>query len=390
MTEYRMQWKVQGSAAEPYTVSVTVDGFWSCSCVGWTRHMPRRDCKHIKEKKAKFPEYLSATESPPKTIQRAHVDSGDSAPTAKSLVKAGASQEEAADAARVKREEVSAKKDAKLGRLRYKFQLALTYEPTDLSTSKWVAEIKYDGILAMWVDGRFINRSGNDVTHRFPEIRPTTNAVLVGELVVLDANDMSQFNKIQERNTDDPIKIGIGAKSNPATFIAFDVLEIDGQDITSLSLEGRYDHLQTLGKLGERVKTVEQIPISSDREVQILVDKCRELETEGIMLKNLAARYVGKRGRNWIKCKTWTEIELPVLRYEDTGIGDGFVIYVQLNSGREQRVVVNGFKDREALKVGLAAGKVVAEIKFLSESKGALRFPSFRRLTEANGRRLVP
>lgn len=31
-----------------YTVSETVQGEWQCSCIGWTRHFPRRDCKHIR------------------------------------------------------------------------------------------------------------------------------------------------------------------------------------------------------------------------------------------------------------------------------------------------------------------------------------------------------
>lgn len=30
-----------------YTVSQMDDASWQCSCVGWTRHVPRRDCKHI-------------------------------------------------------------------------------------------------------------------------------------------------------------------------------------------------------------------------------------------------------------------------------------------------------------------------------------------------------
>ena len=42
------QFKVesQTSAAE-YTVSRCSDDSWQCSCIGWTRHVPRRDCKHI-------------------------------------------------------------------------------------------------------------------------------------------------------------------------------------------------------------------------------------------------------------------------------------------------------------------------------------------------------
>lgn len=389
MSEYRQQWQVLSSDGErTYTVSVTVDDVWSCSCVGWTRHMPRRDCKHIKGKKG------SSTR--PFVVQAVKATVvADSAPTAASAVRAGASKEEAADVARVKREEVQAKKDAKLGKIRYGFQLAHKYEPADLSNGKWVAEVKYDGVLGMLIDGRIINRSGRDVTHRFPEIEKVSDAVLVGEIVILDESGFSRFNSIQERNTDDPTKIRLAAMTAPATFMAFDMLEdSSGRNLTGLPLSERRVSMEIyfqghafLGRKG--VKLSEQISIENDADVQILVNKCRELETEGIMLKNMDATYVAKRGRNWVKAKTWQEIELPVLRYEDTGVGDGFVIYVQLTSGREQRVVVNGFQDREAIKAGK---KLVAEIKFLSESKedGALRFPSFRRLVAVAGRRLIP
>ena len=50
MTTYARQFDV-GSftdlAKKPYKVSERQDGGWECSCPAWTRHMPRRDCKHI-------------------------------------------------------------------------------------------------------------------------------------------------------------------------------------------------------------------------------------------------------------------------------------------------------------------------------------------------------
>lgn len=42
-------WKVESdsSPGKFYTVSHYNDDSWACSCVGWTRHVPRRDCRHI-------------------------------------------------------------------------------------------------------------------------------------------------------------------------------------------------------------------------------------------------------------------------------------------------------------------------------------------------------
>ncbi len=44
------RWLVIGS--KEYTVAQDADGNWACNCLGWTRHVPRTDCKHIKEVKA--------------------------------------------------------------------------------------------------------------------------------------------------------------------------------------------------------------------------------------------------------------------------------------------------------------------------------------------------
>ena len=41
--------------ARPYMVSRESYGdVWSCSCRGWTMHMPRKDCKHIREVRAEL------------------------------------------------------------------------------------------------------------------------------------------------------------------------------------------------------------------------------------------------------------------------------------------------------------------------------------------------
>lgn len=51
MANWLKKWEVQGSAKKPYIVSYSDEGGWGCSCIGWTRHMPRKDCKHIRKMK---------------------------------------------------------------------------------------------------------------------------------------------------------------------------------------------------------------------------------------------------------------------------------------------------------------------------------------------------
>jgi ATP-dependent DNA ligase len=94
------------------------------------------------------------------------------------------------------------------------------------------------------------------------------------------------------------------------------------------------------------------------------------------MLKNVNAPYVTRRGRSWLKAKTFQEREFNIVRFEDTGIGDGFVIYI-VNKGREQRINCGSHQMRQKIR----AGHKRVEIKFLSESEdGAMRFPSVLKL----------
>jgi hypothetical protein len=50
---YLNQWKWPSSSGKKeYTISLTYDGEYQCSCLGWTRHVPRKDCTHIRQLKA--------------------------------------------------------------------------------------------------------------------------------------------------------------------------------------------------------------------------------------------------------------------------------------------------------------------------------------------------
>jgi hypothetical protein len=58
--KYMNQWSIPSDSnpSRNYTVSLTYDGEWQCSCIGWTRHVPRKDCKHIRRVK-EDPEILN-------------------------------------------------------------------------------------------------------------------------------------------------------------------------------------------------------------------------------------------------------------------------------------------------------------------------------------------
>lgn len=48
----KAQWKMPSHSDPDKTYTITLKSRkWSCSCIGWTRHYPRKDCIHIREVK---------------------------------------------------------------------------------------------------------------------------------------------------------------------------------------------------------------------------------------------------------------------------------------------------------------------------------------------------
>jgi ATP-dependent DNA ligase len=317
---------------------------------------------------------------------------GERAQTVQAALKAGANPEQATDAARAKREEVQAKKDKARSGLRFGFQLAEEPDLEELVIDRPIAvEVKYDGHLALLVDGKIVNRSGRDVTNRFPEIEKIDGpAVLLGELIIPDEKGLGDFSGgIQTRNTDDEMKIRALSQQRPAMFVAFDILEVAGEDVTRLSarqrrilLEGVYEGFDKIvGTAPRRHQLIKQELVNSKADVLRLLERERARGGEGLMLKVLEAPYVAKpgsetRGRNWMKLKTWSDRVFDIVKHGPSGVGPGYTITIR-NKGREQIVNLGSY----AMRKQIQAGHRRVEIKFLSEGDdGALRFPSVRKI----------
>ena len=104
----------------------------------------------------------------------------------------------------------------------------------------WIFEIKWDGIRAMaWIAaGRLElhSRTGRVITTQYPELASlpervrARQAILDGEIVVLDANGRSDFERLQSRmNVDRPSVLM--QRQSSITYYLFDVLYADGYDL---------------------------------------------------------------------------------------------------------------------------------------------------------------
>jgi bifunctional non-homologous end joining protein LigD len=178
-----------------------------------------------------------------------------------------------------------------------------------------VFEVKWDGTRAIaFLRGgsqRFQNRRFNDITSRYPELRVRTrkDAILDGEVVVL-ANGIPSFERLQEReHTGDRIRIEYLAKRSPATYVVFDVLYVEKEDVTALPLERRKELLRELVVEEGNVAISETIDARGIDFFRAAVDR----GLEGIIAKRKGSRYhMGRRSRDWIKIKKSISLDCVV------------------------------------------------------------------------------
>jgi bifunctional non-homologous end joining protein LigD len=94
------------------------------------------------------------------------------------------------------------------------------------------------------------------------------------------------------------------------TFVAFDLLRLDGQDLTGRPLVERKRLLDELQLIGPAWVTNCWHPGDG----QTLFQVCVELGHEGVVAKRLDAAYLaGRRSRSWMKRKTpdWKRDHAP-------------------------------------------------------------------------------
>src|SRR4030095_3047829 len=126
--------------------------------------------------------------------------------------------------------------------------------PTDPS---WLFEIKYDGVrvLASRADDKveLRGRSGQVVTTRYPEVAaalralPLARFLLGGQIVALDDEGRSSFQRLQERmGLTRPADVEHARAEVPVGMVAFDALGLDGRDLRRLALDARKDCLGLL------------------------------------------------------------------------------------------------------------------------------------------------
>src|SRR6266511_386525 len=168
------------------------------------------------------------------------------------------------------------------------------------ASCEWLHEIKHDGFRVIArKNGRrvrlYSRRPGNDLTHRFPLIVDalarlrSRSCIIDGEAVGCDANGVASFDMVRYRRHDESIFL-----------YAFDLIELNGDDLRPDPLEGRKATLEMmLATAGSGIRFNE--PMEGDGET--LFRHACKMGLEGIVSKRKDSPYRSGRSPDWLKMK---------------------------------------------------------------------------------------
>ncbi|WP_352976670.1 DNA ligase D [Mesorhizobium sp. M1428] len=291
------------------------------------------------------------------------------------------------------------------------------FRPVQLATlvdtvpagDRWVHEMKYDGYRVLVAVGggeaRAYTRSGLDWSSRFPSIisearkLKVRSALIDGEAVVVDAEGRSNFQALQN-----------ALKGAPTTidFYAFDLLQLDGEDLTRLSLLERKAKLEAILPAKNPVLRYSDHILGRGEE---LLDRFCAAGLEGVISKLADSSYVAARGASWLKIKCikrqefvivgWTPSDKVrafrslILGVHDGGklryagkVGTGFdtaelLRLLKIMAPLEQKAATVDAPRAEVRGAHWLRPKLVAEIAFTEmTNEGTLRHPSYLGLRE--------
>ncbi|WP_158810399.1 DNA ligase D [Beijerinckia sp. L45] len=230
----------------------------------------------------------------------------------------------------------------------------------------WLHEIKFDGYrIQARVEGAkatMRTRTGLDWTDRFAAVAKAfvglPDAIVDGEIVALDSEGAPDFAALQAALSD--------GTSDKLIFFAFDLLFLDGQDLTKLPLRDRKAQLEALlaarKKPSPLLRYVEHFDHGGDA---VLKSAC-QLSLEGIVSKRADAQYKSGRSESWTKAKCRAGHEVVVGAWTDT-------------NGQFRSLLAGVFRDGHLTYVGrIGTGYGAAKVKSLTpklEAHAAAKSP---------------
>ncbi len=218
----------------------------------------------------------------------------------------------------------------------YPFYLASPLDsPLDKlgSASEWYAEYKWDGMRGQLIkrdNNVFLWSRGEElIIDQFPEFITLRNVesdfVIDGEILVFRDNQIKGFDHIQKRIGRKKVSKKI-LESHPAIMMAYDIMELNNNDIRELSQANRRIKLESLIDQNDFSNLIKISPLISFNDWSSLGqirNLAREKNAEGLMLKSKLGPYkTGRKRGDWYKWKV------------DPMTFDGVLLYAQRGHGR--------------------------------------------------------
>lgn len=277
---------------------------------------------------------------------------------------------------------------------------------------EWLHELKFDGYrLLARVEGgraRLWTRNGNDWTERFRSVAEAVEAavrgtaVLDGEVVIQKPDGTTSFQLLQNLGT------GTGGD---LLYYAFDLLHLDGRDLTGTPQEDRKAALKSLIGSGTGVLRYSDHVVGNG--AAFFRQACGA-GVEGIISKRRSAPYRTGRSRDWLKVKCMREQEFVVAGFTEPGgsrqdlgalllafnaadglrycgkVGTGFSAEALRQLRRRLEAlersgppVTNPPRGADARGVHWVEPELVAQVSYTEMTQdGILRHPSFKGLRE--------
>ena len=177
----------------------------------------------------------------------------------------------------------------------------------------WYYELKFDGFRALALKNgnsvQLLSRNHKDLSRKYPELVEAAlnitcqSAVLDGEIVALDKRGCPSFQLLQN----------LGSRDRNIYYFAFDLIHMDGRDLTDLPIEERRWLLEPL-----ITKENERLLFSSflDGSPEAIMALIKQHGLEGVIAKRAGSKYeAGQRSRSWLKYKNLLEQELVIGGY---------------------------------------------------------------------------
>jgi bifunctional non-homologous end joining protein LigD len=191
--------------------------------------------------------------------------------------------------------------------------------------NEWGYELKFDGYRALILKDydrvEIRSRKNKDLTRMYPRVAAASlklnadQAVVDGEIVALDTQGRPSFQALQHRGTHPEHQI---------VYYAFDVLHLDGADLTGESLLKRRERLPELIQ-GSGLLLSKNLPGTP----ATIVEAVRGLGLEGVVAKRKHSLYVpGDRSEDWQKLKLENQQEFVIGGYRPgtKGIIDALLV----------------------------------------------------------------